>query len=130
MEGRGLICLQLVKKYQMEEHVIFSSFNYKAIRHINLLAPNIPAAILYNGSTSKYKLPSDLIRLYDADAFNCSGRQLTKKWLANVKQWGIPVNVYTINKPGRMRELIKLGADGIFSDKPDLLAKAAAEVAK
>jgi glycerophosphoryl diester phosphodiesterase len=29
--------------------------------------------------------------------------------------------VYTVNDPGRMRELAALGVDGIFSDRPALL---------
>jgi len=31
--------------------------------------------------------------------------------------------VYTVNHPGRMKNLIKRGVNGIFSDRPDLLKK-------
>jgi glycerophosphoryl diester phosphodiesterase len=34
---------------------------------------------------------------------------------------GLAVLVFTVNEPGRMRELAALGVDGIFSDRPGLL---------
>ncbi len=41
---------------------------------------------------------------------------------------GFRVVPWTTNDPGRMRELIRLGVDGIISDRPDLLYDVVAEV--
>ena len=116
-------CIELVREYDMQDHVLFSSFDYRAVRHIKRLDDQMPAALLYNAGLSQYKLPSELINIYSADAFNCSQRQLTKKWLADIKANGFPVYIYTVNKVERMRELISLGVDGIFTNKPDVLKK-------
>lgn len=37
------------------------------------------------------------------------------------RRLGLKTTVYTVNEPARMRELVALGVDGIFSDRPDVL---------
>lgn len=120
--------LELVEKYGMKEHVLFSSFDYRAVRHLKELDPDIPAGLLYEKENSGKKLPSQLVAEYDADAFNCSFRELTKKRMNDLRSHNIPVFVYTVNDEKRMKKLIGRGVSGIFSDKPDVL-KAAAHMA-
>lgn len=117
--------IRLVRKYGMEDHVLFSSFDYRAISHLKELAPDIPAALLYNNNESPNRTPSELVEAYKADAFNCSFSQLNNRRLKNIREHNIPVFVYTVNNRGRMKKLINKGVTGIFSDKPDLLLEAA-----
>ncbi|MDX1617902.1 MAG: glycerophosphodiester phosphodiesterase family protein [Balneolaceae bacterium] len=120
--------IDLVEKYDMEKHVLFSSFDYRAVRHIKRLDSNIPAALLYEKNQSGNMLPSELVSTYNADAFNCSYQQLTRKRLRDILSHDIPVFVYTVNEKRRMRRLINKGVAGIFTDKPDLLNKVVKEV--
>lgn len=113
--------LKLVQKHGMENYVLFSSFNYQAIEHIKKLDPEMPAALLYNRSQSRRKLPHELVKEYKADAFNCSYRQLTRKRLASLRQYNIPSFIYTVDLKRRMHRLIVAGVNGIFTNKPDLL---------
>jgi len=122
--------LRLVKKYDMREYVLFSSFDYRAVAHLKELAPDIPVALLYNKNISDEKMPSELVREFKADAFNCSYGELNKKRLADIKAYEIPVFVYTVNQKRRMRRLIKKGVTGIFSDKPDLLKEVAESISE
>jgi glycerophosphoryl diester phosphodiesterase len=41
--------------------------------------------------------------------------------LALARSLGLATTVFTVNEPARMRELVSLGVDGIFSDRPRLL---------
>ena len=41
--------------------------------------------------------------------------------LALARSLGLATTVFTVNEPARMRELVSLGVDGIFSDRPGLL---------
>lgn len=41
----------------------------------------------------------------------------------------IPVHVWTVNDPADMRRLLRWGADGIMTDRPDLLAEVLTDVA-
>ena len=113
--------LNLVKKYSMEDYVLFSSFDYRAISHLKELDVDISAALLFEKSQSTRRTPSELINDYKADAFNCSRRQFTKRWAEDTQKHNIPVFVYTVNKEKQMEKMIRRGASGIFSDKPDLL---------
>jgi glycerophosphoryl diester phosphodiesterase len=35
----------------------------------------------------------------------------------------VRVDVWTVNDPDRMREVLDLGADAVMTDRPDVLAK-------
>lgn len=120
--------LELVDALEMRDQVIFSSFDYRAIAHLNQLDPGIPVAVLYNKSLKNPKKPSALVDSLGAEGFNCSYKQLSNKWMRNTSSAGIPVLVYTINRELRMQTLIKRGVAGIFSDKPDLLRKTAQNI--
>lgn len=113
--------LDLVKKYAMEDYVLFSSFDYRAISHLKELDVDISVALLYEKRQSARRTPSELVNDYNADAFNCSRSQFSKKWANEAQKHDIPVFVYTVNKKRQMEKIIRRGASGIFSDKPDLL---------
>lgn len=114
---------ELVKKYEMEDYVLFSSFDYRAVAHLKKINVDIAAALLYEKEQSASQTPSELVEVYSADAFNCSYRQFSKKWAKEASEAGFPVFVYTVNGERLMRKMIKRGASGIFSDKPDVLKK-------
>jgi glycerophosphoryl diester phosphodiesterase len=120
-EGIEAKALKLVKKYDMQEYVLFSSFDYRAITHLKELDVNIAAALLYEKQQSQDKGPVQLVEEFKADAFNCSYRQFSKKWAEQTSGAKIPVFVYTVNSERRMKKMIKRGVSGIFSDKPDVL---------
>lgn len=113
--------LEVVKKAGVEKQVIFSSFDYRVMEHLEKLAPEMPKAILYEESQSDDLLPSQLVEKYKVDAFNCSPRQLSDAWLQDLKDNQIPFFIYTVNDTNMMKSLIDKGAAGIFSDKPDVL---------
>jgi glycerophosphoryl diester phosphodiesterase len=114
-------CIQLLEKYGMLDHVLFSSYDMRCIQHIKQLDPGASLAVLYSKQLSG-NTPAQIVQHYKADAFHCTYHQLSKKWLKNLKTNNIPVLVYTINRPARMKKLIKMGVNGIFTDKPDVLS--------
>ncbi len=122
--------LTLVKKYGMEDHVMFSSFDYRAVRHLKELDAQIPVALLYNRRQSNQQLPHELVTSFSADAFNCSFRQLSKKWRQDLKTHNIPHFIYTVNEKRKMKKLIGVGVTGIFTNKPDLLRQVVADSQK
>lgn len=113
--------LEVVQRTGVEDQVIYSSFDYRVMLHLEELAPDMPKAILYERRQSKGKLPSELVKQYNVDAFNCSYKQLSDKWVDDLTSNNIPFNIYTVDDEKKMKELIKKGAAGIFSNKPDVL---------
>lgn len=114
-------CLQIVDKTGMREHVVFSSFDTRAIIHLKEIDKTAPAAVLYEKGLYGSKLPSQIVEFLHADAFNCSRRELTRKWLDDLKSHQIPVNVYTLNDDNNMKRLLAKGVSGIFTNNPDIL---------
>ena len=114
-------CLQIVDRIGMRGHIVFSSFDPRAIQHLKRIDRQTPVAVLYEKKYYSSQLPSEIITSLSADAFNCSRRELSKKWLADLKQQGIPVNVYTVNDEKDMKRLLVLGIDGIFTNCPDVM---------
>lgn len=120
-------CLNIVEAAAMRRHVVFSSFDPRALYHLKQIDSGISTAVLYEKKSYGSKLPSDIVKLMDAGAFNCSGRELSKKMLADLQSQNIPVNVYTINDEKNMKRLLAIGVSGIFTNRPDVLKKAVAD---
>jgi len=114
-------CLQKVDQVGTQGHVVFSSFDPRAIGHLKQIDRETPVAVLFEKKYHGSRLPSEIIESLGADAFNCSQRHLSKKWLADLKKHGIPVNIYTVNDEKNMRRMLDLGIDGIFTNYPDVL---------
>jgi glycerophosphoryl diester phosphodiesterase len=62
--------------------------------------------------------------------FAWKGRQIvTDRFLDEAHRRNIPVHVWTVDDPALMRRLLEMGADGIQTDRPDVLARVLTEVA-
>lgn len=116
-------CLSLVEENGMQKHVFFSSFDPRAVSHLKQINHQTPVAVLYEKKSYGLQLPSEIVASMDADAFNCSRRELGQKWFVDLKHHGIPVNVYTVNDERGMRRLLARGVDGIFTNYPDVLRR-------
>lgn len=121
-------CLKIVEKNGMNGHVVFSSFDPRAIMHLKQIDDRVTVAVLFEKKHYGSKLPSDIIESVGADAFNCSGSEFNQKWLANVKLNNIPVNIYTVNDTKNMKRFINMGVSGIFTNKPDILRRVVADI--
>lgn len=113
--------VNLVKQFEMEDQVFFSSFYYEAIKHIRIMNPEISTGLLYNWRISGNLLPSELVSRYGVDAFHCSKEELNRRWIQNMKLRDIPFLVYTVNRKRAMKRIYQQGARGIFTNKPALL---------
>ncbi|PKN06332.1 MAG: hypothetical protein CVU72_05025 [Deltaproteobacteria bacterium HGW-Deltaproteobacteria-7] len=114
-------CLKIVDQTGMRDHVVFSSFDPRAICHLKQIDCLAPVAVLFEKKYYGSSLPSQIVESLGADAFNCSVRELGATWLADLAQHGIPVNVYTVNDAKIMARLLSRGVSGIFTNKPDIL---------
>jgi glycerophosphoryl diester phosphodiesterase len=100
--------------------ILVTSFDVASIDRVRELDPSIPTGLL------AYQLddPQPVIDRAVAGghrAINPWDPYVTEGFMERARSAGLEVNVWTINEPDRMRDLIRLGVDGIITDVPDVL---------
>ncbi|MDO3662708.1 glycerophosphodiester phosphodiesterase [Bacillus sp. C28GYM-DRY-1] len=116
-EGMEEKVLEAVKRFNIEERIILSTFNHESLALCAQLAPHIERAAL----------TSDV--LYQADQYITSipasgyhpklnSPGTAGEVLKKMRNSSIKVRPYTVNRPEDMKRLFKAGADGIFTDFP------------
>jgi len=135
--------IDVIRAYQMGSRVTVQSFDWRALSEVQDRAPDIPTSYLTADQEWLSNLQtgrpgaSPWMNGFDVDDFGGSAARAIKAaggeiWSAYHKevnadsiklahQLGLSVNVWTVNEPGQMRELIAMGVDGIITDYPDRL---------
>lgn len=117
------LILEMINQYDMQDHIVISSFNCKAIRKVKYLSPGTSTALL------NWKYSYGTWRVYNfmhrckADGLNILARQMKPPLMDLLKNNHIPVWIYTLNSEAGMKSVIRKGATGIFTDRPDLLRR-------
>lgn len=120
---RGIVAkvASAIQRWGMIDQVVISSFSPKALQEMNSIAPEIRTAVLYNTEFHKGRDAVEIVTDLGASVFNIKRQRLTRKMLRRCRQHDIPVGIYTVNEPRRMRRLVKKGIGAIFTDHPDRL---------
>lgn len=128
--GIGADVCRILRETGVEELVLFSSFVPEALREVQAISPHIPRAYLMGTDTLRPK-----VRLRESWPLTALRQEEVQVWhpayqipflsrvIPVVKRAGYGINVWTVNDPRRMRQLIELGVDGIITDTPDVLRR-------
>ena len=112
-----------VRDRDMAGQVQISSFAPRALLHLRELAPELPAASLFNRQLHRGLLPSQIAAPVSASAFNINQFYLRKAMLKDAQAHGLPVAVFTVNRTWRMRRLLSQGVHAMFTDRPDRMIR-------
>ena len=124
-----------VNKSILKDKVIYSSFDWRILREIKNLDPNISRAYLTSEQRGKVydKSPwMDFMPLYDSDtselprliktlggeAWHPKHKDINKDVVKISHEEGLPVNVWTVNEEFDMLRMIDYEVDGIMTDYP------------
>lgn len=107
--------LDLVRRYGLEERVIYSSFNHYSLQKLKAYDPDAKVGLL---------ISDDYISVEDIRALGASAVHppLGISQDRRIKKWhdaGCEVNVWTVDRKAEMLRLSTLGADAIITDCPD-----------
>jgi glycerophosphoryl diester phosphodiesterase len=94
---------------------MISSFELECLRTAHAEAPEFPRGYLVGGRPLDWLAQA---RSVAAVAMNIDNDHATQPWMAELKQAGYAVLVWTVNAPERAARLIEWGADGVFTDAP------------
>ena len=111
---------KLVKKYQMQEQILFSSFFPNNLKKAMQLLPDVPCGLLaWTGLAGfparNWGWKQGLFALHpfrdDVDV----------KLVNRIHKAGRRLHVWTVNEKSEMEKLFEFGVDGIFTDDPGML---------
>ena len=111
---------ELIKKYDLAEKIIISSFNHFSILRMKKIAPMLKYGLLSETwilNAGKYT--HDLgVQCYHPIQYN-----LIPEVIEEIKKYGIEINTYTVNKEEMIRYMIENKIDSIIGNSPDLSKK-------
>jgi glycerophosphoryl diester phosphodiesterase len=125
MRGEDLVetvCM-LVKKHQMQKHVMFSSFFPNALSKTHSYLPDVPRGLLALNGFLGVWARSFGFSFGKYDALHPNLQDFTQQEVTRVHRLKRRVHVYTVNQEEDIRRLFKWGVDGIFTDDPQLAVK-------
>jgi glycerophosphoryl diester phosphodiesterase len=141
------LLLELLQAEKFSDRVMVQSFDWRTLQLVQKLAPAIPTVYLTVQAGSAPTVFPDKASVWTA-GFDPAGHDksiprtikaaggaiwspyfgdVTPALISESHALGLKVVVWTVNKPADMARLIEMGVDGIISDHPDILRKAASE---
>lgn len=113
---------EIVRSHQLQNNVLFSSFNFITLYRIKRLLPEVPVAILALPGMAGALTRSFLLRALSPRVIHPHFADATPEYIRRQRKIGRRVHVWTVNQEHAMLNLIQSGVQGIFTDDP-LLAK-------
>lgn len=110
--------IAMVKRFEMEEKVMFSSFSNVSVLKCKKLMPGIKMGFLTEtpiGNAGFYTSE------YGIEAYHPDLSWLTKEEVDDCKKHNVAVNVWTVNKEEDMKKMLDWGVDGVFTNEPEVL---------
>ena len=136
------IVLNDIKKSNLQDKIIISSFDWRILREVKNQSPEISRAYLtfqqekgmkikktiYSKSpwidhiplTIVYDLPK-IIKELGGSAWHPYYKDINKKAVKDAHDYNLPVNVWTVNDEYNMLKMIEYEVDGIMTDYPLML---------
>jgi len=141
------IVLDLLDKEHFADRVMIQSFDWRTLLLVQKRAPSIPTVYLTEQSGDEPTVKLDGVSPWTAgfdpishggsvpSAIKAAGgkiwspyfRDVTRDSITEAHKLGLEVVVWTVNQPDDMAKMIDFGADGVISDRPDLLRQVAAQ---
>ncbi|WP_078552542.1 glycerophosphodiester phosphodiesterase [Bacillus alkalicellulosilyticus] len=117
-----IVLLEAVMKevldFKIESNVILSSFDHQVIVEAKQRYPFMKVGVIV---VAHLVYPEKYISSlgFDCD-YHFYHHLMTVEEVQSVVEKGIKVRPYTVNNEQKVREMIKIGVDGIFTDHPDM----------
>lgn len=122
------LLVALIRKRGMEDQVVIASVYTPVIQHVREIAPEIATSgseeevrsFVLLGKVGLGFLAKTHMNILQVPESSGSIRVVTRGLIRRSHKRGILVHVWTVNDAASMERLLKLGVDGIITDRPDL----------
>lgn len=119
-DGLAQKTLDLVRKFHLQDSVLFSSFLPANLAAVRALWSNAPVGILaLRGCPGRF-FRSSFSRTFSPEYLLPHFSDINEKFVLMKKKEGRRLNAWVINTPDAMRKIIGYGVAGIITDNPSL----------
>jgi glycerophosphoryl diester phosphodiesterase len=112
--------VELVRDRGLHDRVLISCFHYPTIERVRALDPAIPTAFLHLLIDRSWADLANEVAAAGHAALHPWDGLVDAELVAAAKAQGLEVNVWTVDDPERMAQLIDLGVDGLCTNVPDV----------
>lgn len=109
---------EIIRKYHLEEKVMFSSFNHISLAKIKQIFPQARCGVLVDDKgigNAGYYCKSGGFAYYHPDV-----KGLTDKTIEECKREGIGINAWTVNDMGDLERLYEKKCTGVITNYPEV----------
>jgi glycerophosphoryl diester phosphodiesterase len=124
------IVADLVRRHQLVERVIFSSFNPFALLRARRRLPGPPIGLLAQPGKPGAWARTWIGRIIGYNSINPEKGDVNMHFLENAHKHGKRVLAYTVNQAEEIQRLFQLNVDGIFTDNPLLARQIRSELSR
>ena len=118
--------VDIINEKGLTKQTEYIAFSLEAAKELHRLSPETPVYYL-NGDLSPKELKD--LGLAGLD-YHYGVMRKNPNWFKEAKDLGLKINIWTVNKPEIMKEMIDAGADFITTDEPELLQQVIREHCK
>jgi glycerophosphoryl diester phosphodiesterase len=108
--------LAAVRKYGLEDRIVFSSFNWASVMIMKRLAPEIKAGFLREDRPIEYI--GELAKAAGVEFYHPGLAILDESTVIDCRDCGIGLNVWTVNKPSEYHQIATWGVHGVITNYP------------
>jgi glycerophosphoryl diester phosphodiesterase len=120
--GMGADAVKTIRAHGMADQVVISSFNPFALRQAKEAGPEIECALLLAHDLPGWMRWGFTRRYSRADGLHPDFEMVNEAYMAQARQLGMPVRVWTVDDEATICRLMPLGVDAIITNVPDVLA--------
>jgi glycerophosphoryl diester phosphodiesterase len=122
--GAEAAAVDAITRAGLRERTVFSSFISASVAEVRRLDP---AAACYFLSEARAGLAMAAARQLGASGVCLGARRATPAALAEFRRVGLPVIVWTVDRPYRIRGLLREGVRGVITNLPSIAVQVRAE---
>ena len=119
--------LEMIREFHLEDRVIISSFNHFSILRMRELAPDLKYGLL---SESWVVGAGKYVHDLGIPCYHPIHGNLTPELTAELKEYGLEINTFTVNTEEDVRRLAALGIDAVIGNYPDMAGRVLAQLSE
>lgn len=121
------VCM-LVKKFNLQERILFSSFHPRTLAKARGLLPEVPRGLLANDGYRAMWVRSFIFYFGNYQALHPYLWTTSPQQVRRVHRLARRVHVFTVNEEQHIRKVFRWGVDGIFTDDPPKALRVRGEI--